>query len=76
MMPDVSAYSSPYAVRAYSQLNVLGKKLVFRLQSGGDNESTVQNNNKESDINLYSLVGIAEQNVFKPMSLRSKFQSI
>ncbi|QFX95928.1 hypothetical protein GCD22_01623 [Acidithiobacillus thiooxidans ATCC 19377] len=55
---------------------MLGKKLVFRLQSGGDNESTVQNNNKESDINLYSLVGIAEQNVFKPMSLRSKFQSI
>lgn len=43
------------------RLDVLGKKLVFRLQAGGDGEATAQNNNKEADIKLYKLVGVAEQ---------------
>lgn len=43
------------------RLDVLGKKLVIRMQAGGDNEATAQNNNKEADIKLYKLLGITEQ---------------
>lgn len=43
------------------RLDVLGKKLVFRLQAGGDGEATAQNNNKDADIKLYKLIGVAEQ---------------
>lgn len=43
------------------RLDVLGKKLVFRLQGGGDGEATAQNNNKDADIKLYKLVGVTEQ---------------
>jgi adenine-specific DNA-methyltransferase len=43
------------------RLDVLGKKLVFRLQAGGDADTTAQNNNKDSDIKLYQLTGVAEQ---------------
>uniref|UniRef100_D5X2P0 site-specific DNA-methyltransferase (adenine-specific) n=1 Tax=Thiomonas intermedia (strain K12) TaxID=75379 RepID=D5X2P0_THIK1 len=43
------------------RLEVQGKKLVFRIQAGGDDEATAQNNNKDADIKLYRLVGIAEQ---------------
>jgi adenine-specific DNA-methyltransferase len=43
------------------RLGVLGKKLVIRMQAGGDNEATAQNNNKEADIKLYKLLGINEQ---------------
>ncbi|MDP2418483.1 MAG: DNA methyltransferase, partial [Hydrogenophaga sp.] len=43
------------------RLDVLGKKLVFRIQAGGDFESAAQNNNKDTDIKLYKFVGLAEQ---------------
>ena len=45
------------------KLDVLGQKIVFRLQSGGDAaaETTAQNNNKESDIKHYRLLGIAPE---------------
>ncbi|MFZ4537290.1 site-specific DNA-methyltransferase [Propionivibrio sp.] len=45
------------------KLDVLGQKIVFRLQAGGEEgaESTAQNNNKESDIKHYRLAGIAQE---------------
>ncbi len=43
------------------RLDVLGKKVVFRVQAGGDDEATAQNNNKDVDIKFYKLVGITEQ---------------
>ncbi|MDP2432708.1 MAG: site-specific DNA-methyltransferase [Pseudomonadota bacterium] len=43
------------------RLDVRGKKVVFRVLAGGDDEATTQNNNKDSDIKLYKLVGITEQ---------------
>jgi adenine-specific DNA-methyltransferase len=45
------------------KLDVLGQKIVFRLQSGGEQaaESTAQNNNKDSDIKHYHLAGIAPE---------------
>jgi adenine-specific DNA-methyltransferase len=45
------------------KLDVLGQKVVFRLQAGGDEgaEATAQNNNKESDIKQYRLAGIAQE---------------
>lgn len=45
------------------KLDVLGQKVVFRLQAGGDEgaETTAQNNNKESDIKHYRLAGIEQE---------------
>lgn len=43
------------------RLDVLGKKLVFRIQPGGDDETVAHNNNKDADIKLYRLAGLAEQ---------------
>jgi len=42
------------------RLEVLGKKVVFRMQAGGDDETAAQNNNKDADIKLYKLAGISE----------------
>lgn len=42
-------------------LDVMGKRLVFRLESGGDDEAGAQNNNKDAAIKLYALTGIAEE---------------
>lgn len=43
------------------RLDVLGKKLVLRMQAGGDGEASAQNNNKDTDIKLYQLAAIAQQ---------------
>ena len=43
------------------RLDVQGKKVVFRMQAGGDDETAAQNNNKDADIKLYKLAGISEQ---------------
>ena len=40
------------------RLDVLGKKLVFRIQPGGDDETAAQNNNKDAGIKLYRFEGI------------------
>jgi adenine-specific DNA-methyltransferase len=42
------------------RLDVLGKKLVLRMQAGGDGEASAQNNNKDTDIKLYKLASIDE----------------
>ena len=41
------------------RLDVLGKKLVFRIQPGGDDETAAQNNNKDAGIKLYRFEGIS-----------------
>ncbi|MBV2264502.1 MAG: hypothetical protein KUL79_13245 [Thauera sp.] len=43
------------------RLDVLGKKLVFRIQPGGDDETAAQNNNKDAGIKLYRFEGVGEQ---------------
>jgi len=44
------------------KIEVLGRKIVFRLQAGGEeaSETTAQNNNKEGDIKHYRLAGIEQ----------------
>lgn len=42
-------------------LEVAGKRLVFRLEAGGDDETGAQNNNKDAAIKLYALAGVAEE---------------
>lgn len=42
-------------------LDVMGKRLVFRLEAGGDDEAGAQNNNKDSAVKLYALSGISEE---------------
>ena len=53
------------------KLDVLGQKVVFRLQSGGEEgtEATAQNNNKESDIKHYRLAGIAQESSTEGMNV-------
>ncbi len=42
-------------------LEVAGKRVVFRLDGGGDDETGTQNNNKDATIKFYELAGVAEQ---------------
>lgn len=41
-------------------LDVMGKRLVFRLEAGGNDETVPQNNNKDAAVKLYALAGIGE----------------
>lgn len=41
-------------------LEVFGKRLVFRLEAGGDDETATLNNNKDAAIKLYALSGVDE----------------
>lgn len=42
-------------------LVVAGKRLIFRLEAGGDGEAGAQNNNKDASIKLYALTEVAEE---------------
>lgn len=41
-------------------LEVASKRLIFRLEAGGDDETAAQNNNKDAAIKLYALAGVDE----------------
>ena len=43
------------------RLEVMGEKVVFRLQAGGDADTAAQNNNKDTDIKQYRLADITQQ---------------